>query len=55
MITKYTNLKDTLIFMYMITKSWTLPTMAVKKWHKYISMRPSVGPLIAGRIRVLVK
>lgn len=33
----------------------TLPTIPVKKWHTYISMRPSVGPLIAGRIRVFVK
>ena len=32
-----------------------IPTIAVKKWQKYISMSPSVGPFIAGRIRVLVK
>jgi hypothetical protein len=35
--------------------SRSIPTIAVKKWATYISTRPSVGPLIAGRIRVLVK
>lgn len=33
----------------------SLPTTAVRKWAMHISIRPSVGPLIAGRIRVLVK
>lgn len=32
-----------------------LPTKAVNKCATYISIRPSVGPLTAGRMRVLVK
>ena len=33
----------------------SIPTMAVKKWLTNISARPSVGPLMTGRISVLVK